>query len=704
MAVDAHTALPALRQELSLQPAPPAIDGSPTWTLHDPADNRFFQIGWAGFEMLSRWSLGDAEAVARAVSAETTLAVDAAEVEALAQFLMAHHLVLTASPEGTRFLHESAARRRLGAGMWLLKNYLFVRFPLVRPMPFLRRVYPWIRGVYSPRFWWLVLAVTLVGLYRVSQQWDTFVHTFHAYTTWQGLLGLALALSFAKVVHELGHAFTAYRYGCRIPTMGFGLLVMWPVLYTDTNEAWKLSSRRQRLHIGIAGMAAELTVAAFSTLLWNFLPPGPLRAGVFMLATSTWVVTLTINATPFTRFDGYFVLSDWLNMPNMHERTFAIGRWWLRERLFGFGDPVPEPLPRRRLRLLVLLAWVTWLYRFILFLSISLLVFHFFFRALGMVLMCVEIGWFLVLPIVRELRVWWQRRADLHWCRQTVRSTLLLAVTLALVLVPWQASVHAPAVLGEAVAQRIYVPHDGRLTRLAVRPGEQVRAGQVLARLRSPGLAYRLQRARAQAKLLAWQVRQQPFDDALQAMGPALKKQLAATREDIRSYRAQIARLTLRAPFAGRVAEVNPAVQPGTWLAAGTRLLQLVAAGRVRGDAFIGEDDVARVHAGQAVAFVAGSGPTRRCRVSAVDRVNLATLDQPYVASVYGGDIPSVRAHGGALTPLQPVYRVRFDGCGSTPALPRQRPGHVVIAGARHSLAGAGMRWLGALFRRQATF
>ena len=84
----------------------------------------------------------------------------------------------------------------------------------------------------------------------------------------------------------------------------------------------------------------------FATLAWSFLPDGPVRGAAFILATSSWISTLLLNLSPFMRFDGYFVLSDWLEMPNLHGRAFAIARWWLREQLFGLGDPPPEECRR----------------------------------------------------------------------------------------------------------------------------------------------------------------------------------------------------------------------------------------------------------------------------------------------------------------------------------------------------------------------
>ena len=120
--------------------------------------------------------------------------------------------------------------------------------------------------------------------------------------------------------------------------MGVAFLVLWPMFYTDTNESWKLQSRRHRLNIASAGVIVELAIAAIATLLWSFLPPGNLREAIFVIATTTWISSVIINASPFMRFDGYYLLSDLWRMPNLHERSFTLARWWLRKKLFDLDE------------------------------------------------------------------------------------------------------------------------------------------------------------------------------------------------------------------------------------------------------------------------------------------------------------------------------------------------------------------------------
>jgi putative peptide zinc metalloprotease protein len=301
--------LPPLREELALYPGPRALDGSPTWTLHDPARNQFFRIGWPEFEMLSRWDTGDAATLVERIRAETTLDLADVDVGDVAHFLIGHNLTRASGREGTVGLLTKAALSHQHWAMWLLKNYLFLRIPLVRPDRWLTAAYPWIRWVFTPAFRNVVLAVTLVSLYLVARRWDEYLDTFSYLFSIEGAVYFAFTLSALKVVHELGHAFAAKRYGCRVPSMGVAFLVLWPVLYTDVTESWKLPSRTQRLAVGVSGVTTELICAIFATLAWSFLPDGPVRSAAFLVSTTTWVTTVLINLSPFMRFDGYFVFS-----------------------------------------------------------------------------------------------------------------------------------------------------------------------------------------------------------------------------------------------------------------------------------------------------------------------------------------------------------------------------------------------------------
>jgi putative peptide zinc metalloprotease protein len=210
--------LPPLREEIGIFPGPAALDGSPTWTLHDPAINRFYRLGWTEFEIISRWQSGAIDAVVARVNAETTLEIDPDDVDQLRRFLLTSDLLRVNGPQTTAYMIGKAERLRQKFWRWILQNYLFMRIPLLRPDRFLTAAYPYVQWVFSRGFAISILIVGLLGLYLVARQWDVFLDTFVDLFSVQGAVAFAITLAFLKVVHELGHAFTAKRLWCRCST------------------------------------------------------------------------------------------------------------------------------------------------------------------------------------------------------------------------------------------------------------------------------------------------------------------------------------------------------------------------------------------------------------------------------------------------------------------------------------------------------
>lgn len=309
-------ALPPLRQELRVESGAPLPSGAPGFILFDPLRHLFFQLGALEQRTIAHWSKGDAKAVRDALMAEGAAQEDAEDaIIAFREFALVNSLTREVPGETVQvFARRNAAARR-DWWRWLLDHYLFVRVPLLRPADFLKRTLPIARTIWSPMGIGLLATMALIGLFLVTRQWDVFTASFAELLTPQGLVAYAFALMFVKAFHELGHAYTAKRFGCRVPTMGVSFLVMVPVLYTDTSAAWRLRSRRQRMTIDAAGLMAELSIGAFALFLWSFLPDGPVRMALFILATTSLATSLLVNASPFMRFDGYYLLSDWLASP-----------------------------------------------------------------------------------------------------------------------------------------------------------------------------------------------------------------------------------------------------------------------------------------------------------------------------------------------------------------------------------------------------
>ena len=699
--------LPRLRDDITLLPGPAEADGAPTWTVYDPVRHRYFRFGRAGFEFLARWGAGTGKALLKAVAEETTLEAGAGELVEFIRFLTGNTLLLCDEPVASKRLADIALKAKPSWAVWLLHNYLFVRIPLFRPDSFLKSTLPWVRPLVDRRVILALFALGGVGLVLALRQWDQFLHTFQHFFSMEGALAFAVTLTGVKACHELGHAWTAKRYGCRVPTMGVALMVLMPVLYTDVSDAWRIVARRPRLLIGAAGVLTELALALIATFLWSFLPDGPLRSAAFLVATTTWITSLAINLSPFMRFDGYYLLADWLAVSNLQPRSFALARWHLRKVLFGFDDPPPEPFPRRQQVILIAYAWATWLYRLLLFAGIALLVYHFFIKVVGIFLFAVEVGWFIALPVVRELKEWVRRREALSWNTQTRCTAIGLGIGIYLVVAPWHSHVSVPAVLRAANYATIYPPSPARIADMTITTGQRVKAGELLYRLEAPELVFRLRSARDQQRALEIQIDRHAGSHEVLDNIAVLREQLQASLSTQAGLTARIERLTLRAPFSGVIADLPPELMPGQWIKADQPLGTVVGEDGANLRGYVAAQDIARIVPGAHGRFLPDdpSRPAVEVVVTELARVNAVSLDVPMLASTQGGPIAAQPVgKNNALAPTTAMYRVSLRPTESGLVPVQIIPGTVLVEGEARSLLARIARGTVAVFIRESGF
>ena len=692
--------LPPLREELRLLPAAANHDGSPAWMVQDPVNNRFFRIGWMDFEILLRWSQRSAKAIAQSISEETTLTIDDSDVAALLQFLEQHSLLQANSPSAVDRLRRLSAQMQKNPYEWLLHNYLFFRVPLIRPQLWLARLMPFVRWLFTPATAMAMVFLTVTGVFLATRQWETFVSTVVEHLTWQGFLGYAVALMLAKILHEVGHAVTATRYGVRVAHMGVAMLVMFPMLYTDTSESWKLTNPRQRLAIASAGIITELAIAGLATLAWSLTPEGALKNALFFLATTSWVLTVLLNVSPFMRFDGYFILTDILDFPNLHERAGALARTWLRRTLLGFEESWSERTPGHGNAFLIAFALFTWLYRLTLFLGIALLVYYFCFKVLGIFLMLVELVWFIGRPVWNELCVWRERKAEIKLSRQRI-GWALLAGFLLVGLVPWQTSIHGIGWVHPERQQIIYSPLAGKLVSLPTdnHTVQSVQQGQVLFALESPELRLGQQKATDQAGARARELLGLSGLPDGEERRSQLQTQQNRYLAEASLYQGEQSRLQVAAPFAGVLRDMDPQLAPGVWVQPRQPLAMVVDPSRWTVETYIAEADVARVRAGDKVRAFMGLRSLKAYtgQVQEVDTARTTVLPHAILDAKSGGPIVTLAPNAEdrrERVPKDAIYRVRI-------ALEEAPPAQQMML-AHVSISGESRAWLPTVFSRMA--
>jgi len=654
--------LPHLRQELEILPAPPADDGAARWMLFDPVRNAFHTLSETALAILSVWEAGPAERALHRLRAEHPDIQSGPEaLKEMTEFLFAHKL--TRDPPGED--PESFARQEAAQSPPLyeqiIHKYLYFRIPLVRPRRLLNRFAPMMSVFFHRQTWIAIALIGVIGLYFAGRQWEQFVATFLHFFTLEGFIFYGLTLIIIKALHELGHAFTAHHFGAKVPIIGVAFLVMFPVLYTDTTDAWRLTDRRARLLIDSGGMIVELGMACLSIFLWSFLPEGPARSAAFFAATTSWTLSLLVNLNPCMRFDGYYLLGDFFKVQNLQKRGFEMGRWVMRETLFGLNAPQPFAATRRRIIGLCTYAYFTWVYRFFLFIGIAILVHHIFPKAIGIVLFSIEILWFIVLPIWREIQSWWSFRMTILSTTRGRGTLLCTAAFLAAIALPWQSHVRAPALIRPALQTEIYPSVPAYLDQIYVEDGTQVEAGEMLMRLSSSTLQHDKAQSEKRLALLEAQLARRAARLEDRRTGTTLEDAWAKERTTLEGIKSLIADLDIRAPHAGIVSDLTPQLHAGRSVTGTTRLLRLVSSGTMEIIALPPEQAAHRIQKSAKITFIADDPMVKPVHAVMDYRAPTAeaSIHEKLLTSHYGGPLAVLDAGDGTLSANRPVFKVR---------------------------------------------
>ncbi|ACS84290.1 HlyD family efflux transporter periplasmic adaptor subunit [Musicola paradisiaca] len=697
--------LPALRADLQLVASAAGLDGAPQWVLSDPATGRYFTLTPSAIRLLRHWSLRELQSVLAAANTEPGLLLQRSDLEQLLRFLRNHDLIAASDPVQRQAYAIKAGAMRTSLWKSLLHQYLFFRIPLWRPDPWLSRCWPGLQRYGRPFLRVGLPLILLLGGFLVSRDWVRYTHAFPHLFSLQGMATFGVALFCAKFVHELGHAFMAKRAGCRVQNMGVAFIVLFPLFYTDVSDAWKLKDHRARLLISAGGILAELLLAGIALLVWALLPDGPVRSAVFMLSSATWITTLVVNLNPLMRFDGYFLLSDFWRVENLQERAYALCRWRLREALFGYGRPAPQTWSPAMQRKLLIWGYASWVWRFFLFTGIALVVYHFFIKLVGIGLMLVEIGWFVALPIVKEMSVWWSMRNAAHPAN-LLRSVLAGALILIFLLFPWRGSIRIPAVLEAENVSVLYAPIPAQVKALHVVDGQSVKAGDVLLELTSADVDYRIAIERLQIAVLQQRLQRGAARQETASETQVIDRQLAESLARYRGLVAQQQRLSIVAPQAGLVRDVTRDMTAGRWLTADMPLLRVVDAGAGRVQGYLPEDALKRAQTGAQGTFIADEPayPRLTVRLNDIAPTGVAYLQREMLASDRHGPIAVRRDRDHNPLPVQAQYSIRFRVEDDRLLPPQPLRGSVILEGDKESILGAVWRRVAALGIRESGF
>jgi putative peptide zinc metalloprotease protein len=316
----------------------------------------------------------------------------------------------------------------------------------------------------------------------------------------------------------------------------------------------------------------------------------------------------------------------------------------MREALFGLGEPPPEPFRPSLQRTLIIYAYLTWVYRFFLFLGIAAIVYVVAGKALGIFLALVEIGFFIVRPIWNEVAAWWGLRSRIAISRRSLVTGSVVMAGLVLSVAPVIRGVDSPGVLVSLNEQDLYLPVSATLTRVTASEGGYVELGQVLFEAQSPDLDQRLRTARLELRLLELQMSRLAASAKELEQAVVLGRAEAAARQKIEGLEAERRALTVRAPFTGRIVDFDLALRPGTSVAKEQLLARITSAEGGRVKALVSDTDLQRIAAGARGVFVPDEADLASFPVTlqSIAPASNGVLAEPALADRFGGVVAAV--------------------------------------------------------------
>ena len=574
--------------------------GERWYVLHDPINNQFFRIRPAAYEFVARLRLNRTieQAWQECINADPLEAPGQEDAIRLLSQLYQGNLLHSDLPPDSAKLFERYRQRRQREVQSRLLNIMFARIPVFDPDEFLKRCLPAVRLLYSYVGALIWLAVVGTGIKVALDHASALKDQSQGVLDPGNLFLMYVGLILTKTVHEFGHAFACRRFGGEVHTMGIMFMIFTPMPYVDATSSWSFRNRWHRIFVGAAGMIHELFLAALVTFVWANTGEGALHSLAYNMMFISSVSTLIFNINPLMRFDGYYILSDLLDIPNLYMQANRQLVYLIERHVFGCKKAESAAHSTPEACWLTLFGVTGHIYRVFVFSAILLFMADRF-LILGIIMAVVCLISWIIVPIVKLIRYLASspRLTRNRGRAITVCAGIAATAFLLLEVIPFPNSFRAPGVL-EAVEHTIVANEaPGYIDRILAASGETVVRGQALVQMRDRDLEFEIASVRAQyAETEALRLR--AMQERTADLRP-IQSRLEAIGKHLRRLEERKAALTVRAKHKGRW--VAPELEHffGAWLARGTALGQVINSDSFYFSAIVSQRDASRLFANE---------------------------------------------------------------------------------------------------------
>jgi putative peptide zinc metalloprotease protein len=555
-------------------------DGQPCYLIEDPANSRFYRIGIPEYTFISLLdgTTPIREAISLTAQALGRDAFTERDAASICRWLIDSQLAFTdEAAQAGRLFAAAGSPVKKQLQQWM--NPVFVKLPLVNPDRFLEAVTPWCGWMVSRAAFAVWSVIVLTGLYQLLIHWNRFAAASRGILAPGNWLVLLVVWGLLKVVHEFFHGLACKRLGGNVLEGGVTLILFVPMAYVDVTSAWRMNSKWQRIFISSAGMYVEVFLAALALHVWAATEVGPINHLAYNVVMMAGFTTLLFNGNPLMRFDGYYILSDLLDIPNLYSRGQEFTRYFGRRYLLGMQLAAPQ-WPREKARIIKPYGMLALVWR--LMVSIGLIIAaQTLFKGAGLVLAGLSVVMWWGLPLWRLISyvaVGNTREQPRRLYILAVSSSIAIVVSAVLFGLRWPGVVSAPAVVQYAPLAVVRADSPGFVQQLLVESDQAVESGQLLAVLRNDELAMEL--VDLKLAIQQGQLRRRRHQGGEETASAQIEERfLEALHEQLREKTRQAEKLLLRAPFAGRVIGYDLVSLQDTYLKPGDEFCSIAGGG-----------------------------------------------------------------------------------------------------------------------------
>jgi putative peptide zinc metalloprotease protein len=681
-----------IRKRPDLKARKQRYQGRIYWVVKDPVGLQYYRFEEEEYAILQMLD-GHSSLDEIAQRFERDFPPQTIRTEELQQFIgMLHRsgLVITdAAGQGQQLVKRRGEKKKQEL-MQAATNVLSMRFKGIDPERFFNFIYPYIRWFFSVPAMVCCITLGLLALSLIIVQFDVFhsrLPDFHYFFRAQNWMWLALTLCVTKILHEFGHGLSCKHFGGECHEIGIMMLVLTPCLYCNVSDSWMLPNRWHRAAIGAAGMYVELVLASIACFIWWFTVPGPLNYICLNVMFVSSVSTVMFNANPLLRYDGYYILSDVLEIPNLRQKASTIlnrklGKWCL-----GLEEPEDPFLPQRRQWLFATYTVASAIYRWVVTFSILYFLNRVFepygLKVLGQAIALGSLYGLLIQPLWNMYKFFSVpgRLGKVKSLRIYATLAVIFSAIAGILFVPLPSHVYCPVEVQARGAKSVYVWQDGILEKTFIQPGDQVKEGQLLAQLKNVDVEFDIekltgQRNVFQAQLQGLNLVSLTDRNASSEIEPT-EKSLASMTQQLSQREDDRKALRLVAPCSGTVLPAplvekheDESVHLPTWhgsplepenigahLVKGTKLCQVGDPHSLEARLYIDQGDIEFVAPGQKVEVML-TQTAEYSYVSTIEHVSPQSekTAPTHLSSLHGGDLPSKADPTGAARPLSPIY------------------------------------------------